>query len=176
MKHKRKTITDANAKKEFERLYDAYSGRIYNYAMMISKADTYLSEEIMQIVFMKLWEHWHELQNREKVLSYLFSAAKNTFLNYCEHESVKHLYTEYILAHEEESNSYAEQETDAYFLEVYLRELVSKMPPVRQKVFVLSRYKNLTNKEIAKQLKISEKTVEVHITLALRELRERLND
>jgi RNA polymerase sigma-70 factor (ECF subfamily) len=50
------------------------------------------------------------------------------------------------------------------------------MPPQRQRVFVLSRFKHKTNKEIAQILNVSEKTVEVHITLALKQLREKLND
>ena len=47
---------------------------------------------------------------------------------------------------------------------------------MRKKVVVMSRYQHKTNREIAQELQFSEKTVEVHITLALRELRNRLND
>ncbi len=165
-----------SAQQEFERLYNAYCGRIYSYAMMISKGDTYLSEEILQATFMKLWEHWSELKTPEKALQYLFATAKHTFLNYCEHEAVKLVYTDYVLARQDEADNHAEQQQDAQFLEAYLKEVISKMPPMRQRVFVMSRYQHKTNREIAEALRISEKTVEVHITLALRELKERLND
>ena len=42
-------MVKTSAQQEFERLYNAYCGRIYSYAMMISKGDTYLSEEILQL-------------------------------------------------------------------------------------------------------------------------------
>lgn len=161
---------------EFECLYNQYSGRIYGFAMQLSGGDTYLSEEILQITFLRLWEHFDELKDQTKALNYMFQTARNTFLNYCEHETVRFVYTDYILARQQEADNYEAEQQDARFLEEYLKEIVAKMPPVRRKVFVMSRYKHMTNKEIAKELGISEKTVEVHITLALRELRERMND
>lgn len=161
---------------QFEQIYKRYSGRVYNYAMQLSKGDTYLSEEIVQVVFVQLWEHFSQLKDPDKVLSYLFTTAKNTFLNFCEHETIEYIYADYVLAHSQEASNHAEEQQNVKSLEKYLHELVGKMPPMRQRVFVMSRYQHLSNKEIAARLNISEKTVEVHITLALKELRERLND
>ena len=73
---------------QFEQVYNKYSGRIFTFAMVISKGDTYLSEEILQIAFTKLWEHWGELKSQDKVLAYLFTTAKNVFVNYCDHEKI----------------------------------------------------------------------------------------
>ena len=129
-----------------------------------------------RLLFFVCVEHFDELKDQTKALNYMFQTARNTFLNYCEHETVRFVYTDYILARQQEADNYEAEQQDARFLEEYLKEIVAKMPPVRRKVFVMSRYKHMTNKEIAKELGISEKTVEVHITLALRELRERLND
>ena len=161
---------------EFEEVYNRYARKIYGFAIRLSEGDTYLSEEILQTTFMRLWERWDELKDKDAVLTYLFSTAKNTFLNYCEHETVQHIYEEYVLLHAEEESIESEQKQDAGSLEAYLKTLVENMPPIRKKVFVMSRYQHKTNREIAQALQISEKTVEVHITLALRELRNRLND
>ena len=177
MKNTKFTLFGKSTRKsEFERLYDQYSGRIYGFAMQLSGGDTYLSEEILQITFLRLWEHFDELRDPAKALTYMFQTARNTFLNYCEHETIRFLYTDYILQRRQEADNHEELQQDARFLEEYLREIVAKMPPMRRKVFVMSRYRHMSNKDIAKKLGISEKTVEVHITLALRELRERLND
>ncbi|MBR1807952.1 MAG: RNA polymerase sigma-70 factor [Paludibacteraceae bacterium] len=176
MKNTRFILSVSARRREFEKLYDEYSGRIYGFAMQLSGGDTYLSEEILQITFLRLWEHFEDLRDKTKALNYMFQTARNTFINYCEHETVRFVYTDYILTRQQEADNHDEQQQDAHFLEEYLREIVAKMPPMRRKVFVMSRYRHLSNKEIAKQLGISEKTVEVHITLALRELRERLND
>ena len=160
----------------FEQIYDQYAGRVYSFAMQLSKGDTYLSEEIVQTVFMKLWEKWDDLREQDAVLSYLFTTAKHTFLNYCEHETVAFFYADYVLSHESEVDNHTEEHQDARFLEQYLKQIVQQMPPMRRRVFVMSRYQHMSNKQIAQQLGISVKTVEVHITLALRELREKLQD
>ncbi|MBR1878607.1 MAG: RNA polymerase sigma-70 factor [Paludibacteraceae bacterium] len=162
--------------REFEKMYNLYARKIYGFAIRLTGGDAYLSEEILQTTFMRLWEHWDELRDKETALTYLFSIAKNTFLNYCEHETVHHIYEEYVLRHGDEASEESEQKQDAESLENYLKEIVECMPPVRRKVFVMSRYEHKSNREIAQALQISEKTVEVHITLALRELRNRLND
>jgi len=160
----------------FEQIYNRYSGRVYSFAMQLTKGDTYLSEEIVQVVFMKLWEHFEELKDMDKVLSYLFTTAKRTFLNYCEHETIEFVYADYVMTHQSELDNHTEEQQNILFLDTYLKEIVGHMPPMRQRVFVMSRYQHLTNKQIAQQLGISEKTVEVHITLALKELREKLNE
>jgi RNA polymerase sigma-70 factor (ECF subfamily) len=163
-------------KRDFEQIYDTYSRRIYGFALRISDGDTFLAEEIVQESCIRLWEHWEGLNDRQAALGYLFSTAKHIFLNYCEHEMVKYVYEEYVLQHDSELTGESESSQDARSLEAYLRQIVDNMPPVRQKVFMMSRYEHKSNKEIAATLGISEKTVEVHITLALRELRAHLSD
>lgn len=163
-------------KREFEQIYDTYSRRIYGFAMRLSGGDTWLSEEVVQTTFMRLWEHWDSLQDKQAALGYLFSTAKHIFLNYCEHDMVKYLYEEYVMQHGSEATSEPESRQDARSLEEYFKQIIANMPPVRQRVFTMSRFEHKSNKEIAATLGISEKTVEVHITLALRELKNRLND
>ena len=163
-------------KREFEQIYDTYSRRIYGFAMRLSGGDTWLSEEVVQTTFMRLWEHWDSLQDKQAALGYLFSTAKHIFLNYCEHEMVKYLYEEYVMQHGSEATSEPESRQEARSLEEYFKQIIANMPPVRQRVFTMSRFEHKSNKEIAATLGISEKTVEVHITLALRELKNRLND
>ena len=57
--------------REFEGIYNRYARKIYGFAIRLSDGDTYLAEEILQTTFMRLWEHWDELENRESVLNYL---------------------------------------------------------------------------------------------------------
>lgn len=158
----------------FLELYDTYGSRIYGFAMRLSGGDTWMSEEILQTVFMRLWEHWDNMNDHNAALSYMFSTAKNLFLNYCEHKTVRYIYEEYMLQRHEEATTESIERQDAISLESYLKQIVDNMPPMRQQVFVMSRYRHMTNKQIAADLHISEKTVEVHITLALKELRAKL--
>jgi RNA polymerase sigma-70 factor (ECF subfamily) len=80
------------------------------------------------------------------------------------------------MQHGSEATSEPESRQEARSLEEYFKQIIANMPPVRQRVFTMSRFEHKSNKEIAATLGISEKTVEVHITLALRELKNRLND
>ncbi|MBQ7531252.1 MAG: RNA polymerase sigma-70 factor [Paludibacteraceae bacterium] len=172
----RKTVPSPSKERDFEDIYNIYARKIYGFAIRLSGGDTYLAEEILQTTFMRLWERWDSLEDKQAALGYLFSTAKNIFLNYCEHEMVKYVYQEYVLQHGSELSTEQESSQDARSIEAYLKQMVENMPPMRKKVFIMSRYEHKPNKEIAAALGISEKTVEVHITLALRELRERLND
>jgi len=169
-------LYDPNQHKRFRKIYDAFCGRVYNYAMSITENDTILSEEITQTVFVKLWEHFDELENVQAVLSYLFTSVKRTFLNYLEHKNTKDLYMDYILTHQGEVVTEAEEKQEAQSLENHLMNIVSHMPPMRQKVFTMSRIQNISNKQIAEQLHISQRTVEDHISLAIKELRKHIND
>ena len=69
-------------KRDFEQIYDTYSRRIYGFALRISDGDTFLAEEIVQESFIRLWEHWDGLNDRQAALGYLFSTANHIFLNY----------------------------------------------------------------------------------------------
>lgn len=162
-------------RKQFDLLYREYGGRIYNFAMQLSHGDTYLSEEILQTTFMKLWEHRHTIRDIDKMQPYMFATAKHTFLNYCEREAVEYMYKRYVEQQCLSESECIESESDVAFLEAFLKQLIVSMPPVRQRVFIMSRLRHKRNKEIAEALGISEKTVEVHITLALKQLREQLD-
>lgn len=61
-------------------------------------------------------------------------------------------------------------------IQALVQEAISELPPTSREVFILSRMKNLPNKEIALRLDISVKTVEFHITRSLKQLRVRLKD
>ena len=142
--------------------------------MRLSGGDTWLSEEVVQTTFMRLWEHWDGLNDRQAALGYLFSTAKHIFLNYCEHEMVKYVYEEYVMQHGSEATSEPESRQEARSLEEYFKQIIANMPPVRQRVFTMSRYEGKRHAEIASELVIAVNTVECHMSAALGRLRSKL--
>lgn len=158
---------------QFERMHSLYSGRIYNFVLKISHGNAYIAEEITQIVFLKLWEKFDTIKEGENLKSYLFSIARNTLLNYLKHETVEYIYLNYMKDASDEDYA-TEDAIDSTFLNNYVAQLIDELPPMRQKVFRMSRLQYLTNNQIAQKLGITVSTVETHLTLALKFMREGL--
>ena len=128
---------------------------------------------------------WAEAEDilMESMIS-LWECRDRWALNYLEHEQTR-------LRIEEDLNSHRQRELDLRIatlkdcepdkifsteIQHIVNKALDKMPPQSREIFMLSRYSNLPNKKIAEQLNISLKTVEFHITKALRILRVELKD
>lgn len=158
----------------FEYLYNCWSGKLYNFVMRISRGDGYLAEEIVQYVFIKVWENHESLAPDKSFGAYLCTIAKNQLVNIYQHRMQEYLYQEKTTASEQSENT-TEKEVDYHLLEEYINSLIEQLPPARKEIFILSRRSLLTNKEIAEKLHVSENTVESQITKAISFLRSKIN-
>lgn len=143
----------------FEYLYNCWSGKLYNFVMRISRNDIYLAEEIVQSVFIKVWENREQIETDKSFGAYLCTIAKNQLVNVYQHRMLESLYQTKIKTSEPIENT-TEKEVDYHLLEEYIDSLIEQLPPARREIFILSRRKLLTNKEIAAKLNLSENTVE----------------
>jgi RNA polymerase sigma-70 factor (ECF subfamily) len=160
--------------KAFENIYKQYSGKLYNFIMTISHGDRYTAEEIVQSVFVKLWEVRQQIQPEKSVLSYLSVIAKNMLLNRFQRQTIEFLYQEYILQEQSPFDTATEKELDRKWLEDFIDELIDQLPPSRKKIFILSRKDDLSTKQIAEMMHISVSTVETQLSLATRFMRRQL--
>lgn len=158
----------------FEYLYNLWSGKLYNFVMRISKGDSYLAEDIVQSVFIKVWESRQTLDPDKSFGAYLCTIAKNQLVNIYQHRMLEYLYEEKV-KHTESAENTTEKEVDYHLLEEYIDSLIEQLPPARREIFILSRRSLLTNKEIAEKLHLSENTVESQLTKALSFLRDKIN-
>lgn len=151
----------------------------YYYSGLVVYANQFLldlkeSEEIVQDIFLKIWEDKEKLHIHSSVRDYLFKSIKNKCLDYLKHQKVKDKFVQ-----AEKDYSSMDENYDLY-VEHELRELINdtveKLPTECRKVFVLSRIQNLKYKEISKELGISIKTVENQISKALKIFRNALKD
>jgi RNA polymerase sigma-70 factor (ECF subfamily) len=132
-----------------------------------------IAEELSQDIFVKIWEKRKTLTAVQSFNAYIYRMAKNAVLNHFQHEYVKEKYAKQSFSG---SAVPADELFQAKETELLIELTVAKMPAQRRKVFELSRKSQLKNEEIAKKLYLSKKTVENHLTLALREIREALNN
>lgn len=153
--------------KAFEAVFRAYYPFLCNYATKITKEATE-AEEIVQELFVRLWEKRDTISITTSLKQYLFRATKNLCLNHLRHRKIKDEY-ELIVSRENETDYFIEEQLEILQL---IDKAIASMPAKRQEIFRLSRQQGLKYKEIAQILSISVKTVETQISLALKTLRE----
>lgn len=166
-------LRDNDDRKAFEIVYVRYSTRIFDY-IYARVNDRYIAQEIVQELFLSLWQ-------KRKGLSvlicraYLFSAAKNLIVSHYRKDMARSERQKNWEAERSQQEEHTYEETLAQDLRVRYQEGLNLLPDKCQRVFALSR-DGLSNREVADQLSISEKTVEQHITKALRFLKVYLKE
>lgn len=158
----------------FKYFFDRYYEDLCNF-VHVYLHDQALSEEIVQDIFVYFWENREKLQINTSVKSFLFSASKFKSLNLLRDTKTQKRIVERIgktelLITSEEENSYL----DTGEFKKILDAAVDQLAPKCREIFLLSKFEDLSNREIAEKLGISVKTVENHMTIALKKLREYL--
>ncbi|TSE08579.1 MULTISPECIES: RNA polymerase sigma factor [Aquimarina] len=151
-------------------LFDRYYSWLYNYVYKLSH-DSSLSEDLVQNVLLRLWEKKSSLNITTSLKNYLFRACHNEFLMHLrkkkkEYDALDTLKWEVIF---DTYNEIEESQLDTDWSK--LEKAIEKLPKKCREVFKLSRLEQKKHKEIAVILGISTKTVEVHISKALRFLK-----
>ena len=152
--------------KAFDALYQLYSARLYNFVLKISKGDTYMAEEIVQRVFIKIWEDRSMLDTQKSFNAFICTIAKNMLMNEYKHQMVEFVYQEYILQINKDESSDGVDKIEYVFLEKYLNTLIEQLSPARREVYIMNRIDKLTVKEIAQWSGKSEKTIEKQLSEA----------
>lgn len=163
-----------NSTQAFDALYKRYSARLYNFVMKISNYDVYISEEIVQRVFIKIWEIKEKLDPEKSFNSFLSTIAKNMLLNEYNHIATEFIYKNYVLISSENTYTSFEEKIEYTFFKDYLLKLIDKLPPACREVYKLSRFESFSNKEIAMHLNKSESTVEKQIIKANKFIKENI--
>lgn len=153
--------------KAFEEIFMAYHHQLAAYVMMLTESRE-LSEEIIQDVFMKIWNGRENILQIDKFTSYLFILTRNYTLNalrklVAEREKVLG-YTKLVVI--DEAHPVQEQESEPDFHSL-IDKAVVQLPPQQKKVFVL-RMQGLKNQQIASEMRISPESVKKYQQWALK--------
>lgn len=154
----------------FEKIYAAYHHRVYNYILYKTQSD-YLSEEVVQLAFIKLWKFRNNLSEEITLPAQIFRIANTTLIDYLRNAQQKNKNTVFT---DDNSCLVFNNALPNLFLNetiLKLKHLVAQLPPIRRRVFEMSRFDEMSHKEISMVLNITPKTVENHISLALKYIR-----
>lgn len=164
----------------FERIYRFYYPRLSYFARQYT-LDTEASKNVVQDVFTELWNKRHTLHKCTNLNAWLFTVTKNKSLKVINHLKAQQNFDSYIKARQLEVNynSLSDFDTcDFVFeeLQAQVESALEKLSPACRKIFEMSRFEDKKNREIAEELSLSIKTIEAHISKALRSLKTDLKD
>lgn len=172
-----------NNKSDFSRVYSIYFPKLVRFAreFVLSTED---AENIIQDIFIYLWEHQELLDTLTNLNAFLFTLVKNKCIDQLRHRKLlerKREEFKTVLDKEIQLKLYALQQFDENALsnediEIILNNAINSLPEKCREVFILSRMEGLKNREIAERLNISAKIVENQMTTAIRKLRVELKD
>lgn len=138
--------------------------------------DRETAEDVAQNIFLKIWQGRNCLDSKRSIKNLLFTMAKNESINILKSARMLTVRLEAEAESMITGGGYrADEILDAVELDRQVAKCVDSLPPQCRTVFLMSRYRNMSNDEIARCLNISKRTVESHISKALKELRKSLN-
>lgn len=164
-----------NIKDYFDKIYVIYYSRMYRFAKeYVLSGDE--AENIVQDVFLMLWEKREVLEIQVSLVSYLFSLVKNKCLDYLRHKEIESKYQKEFCAKRYSLELLNQAFSSDEEIEEIVTTAVNKLPLRCREIFIKSRIEGKKNREIADELKISLSTVENQMTIALNKLRISLKD
>ncbi|CAC9976201.1 RNA polymerase sigma-70 factor [Flavobacterium panici] len=164
--------------KAFDELYFRYRDVLVRFVYLRMKSVP-ISEEIVQEVFTTIWERRKTIVIQKSFAAYIYTSVRYTTLDYIKSHTVTDQYIQEVLDRNTVSyNSHNATEDSIFYdeLQIAVDKAASLLPKKSKEVFILSRIKHYSNKEIADELNVSIDTVKYHITYALKFMRTYLGE
>lgn len=154
-------------------LYMRYSAAVSEFALRFIGSRDEVAD-ITHNIFCKLWDERRQMNNVSQLKNYLFSMTRNAIFNELRHRKVVHEWETDIKLCETDNYVSPDAAIDTSDILEMINLHIERMPELRRRIFCMSRYENMTHAEIAAKLDVSQKTVEYHMGVALKELRKLL--
>lgn len=153
-------------KNAFDQIYWRYWHKLFMYSGKVVK-DEEEAQDIVQDIFISLWQRRKSLGEIKCLSSYLHGAVRFKGFAYIRANLFKNNYLSSLRSHLEDGNDSINEQINFKELNTILHGEIGKLPPKMREIFILSRVEQLTYKEIADRLNISDKTVKKQINRSL---------
>lgn len=162
------------SKNAFDQIYKLYAGRLFSYCLQYTKCRED-AEEIVQDVFIALWNNRAKIHQEETLCSLLFTISKHRVINAYRSVINSPIYEDYINYQNELSGDEIHLHVEYEQYVKIVKDAINRLPSTQQQVILLSRFSLFSNKEIALRLSLSEQTVKNQLSLGLKTLRGMLS-
>lgn len=159
--------------KAFDKLFANYGKRLYHFAYGYLKSKEE-AESVVQEVFLKIWKNRKELKPELSFKAYIFKIAYNYILELFKHVNREQAYKHQLLDEAVDFTSDLNERLNYQLLLEKVNKLIEKLPERQKEIIIKRKKEGLPIKLIAEQLNIKPKTVENHLTEALKKLRNGL--
>ena len=159
----------------FDLVYEKYAGKLYGFTLKYLKS-TDETEELVQSVFLKVWENYKTLKKESSFKSYLFTIAYNEICNTFRRRSHLQKFIGEQLNDSSQTSNETEELIDYNSIRERVEQIVSKLPERQRTIFLKSREEGKSNKEIASELELSSGTVDNYISESLKFIRSNMQD
>jgi RNA polymerase sigma-70 factor (family 1) len=159
----------------FDILYKKYCTKLYRFGFSIVKSEEE-AENLVQDVFLNLWENRYKVKKDASVKYYLFSIAYNSAVSIIRKKSRESRFIEYMMSQQVVNQEPVNIEVEYTELTDKLNEIVDRLPGRQKKVYILHKVEGLKYREIAERLNISVNTIENHMSRARKTIRLKLGD
>jgi len=149
----------------FEKIYRLYSLRIYYNILKIVKSEE-AAKEILQEVFIKIWEKREQIDLEQSFTSYLFQISKHMVYSALRKENVEKKLKDYLSFIGTEIYTHVEEALAYKHSEKFVLESIEKLPPQRKQVYTLCKIEGKSYEEVSRILGISTSTISDHIVKA----------
>jgi RNA polymerase sigma-70 factor (family 1) len=158
----------------FDLIYDKYSGKLYAFGLKYLRSAAE-AEELVQSVFLKVWENYKILRKESSFKSYLFTIAYNDICKLFRKRNYLQKFISDTIAENPQSSFEIEEGIDYQSVLGRVQQIVDKLPERQKTIFVKSRQDGKSSKEIAEEFSLSPGTVDNYISEVLKFIRSRLH-
>ncbi|MGK6350977.1 RNA polymerase sigma factor [Parapedobacter sp. DT-150] len=154
----------------FQRIYDKYKNPLGRSLLRLLKSET-LAEELLQDLFLKIWEHRASIDHTKSFKSYLYRVAENMVYDLFRKAAKEKEVLQTIVAANTELYTHVEEALLKKEDSAFLEHLLAQLPSQRKKIFLACKLEGKSYKEVAEEFGISTTTVNDHIQKAMQYLK-----
>ena len=166
------SLKDGNSE-SFEKLYQLYADKVFGLSFLLLK-DTGWSEDVVQEVFVKIWNSRSSLEEEKSLWSFIYVLTKRSSLNKLRDIQKFDSQFEYLWENISILNDCSHEKLIAKELQARVEELLNGLPERQREVFRMSRMEGYSYQEIGERLNISPNTVKNHMIQALKTIKSQL--